>query len=76
MVEQMISKRKKDWVTIHALRGLHDMRMVADNQVSAVLNQPTRLHPLGCVWQFLILTAPMDRDDHKVCLLARHSQFL
>ena len=50
------------------------MRMVAHNQIGALLNQPVGLRPLPRVRQFLILIAPVNRDYDQVRSLSGRTQ--
>src|SRR5260370_2566210 len=76
LVEYVISQRKKDRMTVDACRDLNNMRVVADNQIGPLLNQPVGLRPLPPVRQFLILIAPVNRDHDQVRSLLGSTQFL
>jgi hypothetical protein len=70
----MISKGKKDRVTINAFGKLHYMWMVAHNEIRPFLNQPATLCPLDRLRQSLILGAPMNRHHNEFGVFPRQPQ--
>jgi len=75
LVEYVISEREKDGMPLDALRWLNNVRMVANDQIRSLLNQPMGLCALRCIHEFLILVAPVNRNHNQVRQLTCLPQF-
>jgi hypothetical protein len=72
----MIAEREEHRFAGHAFRGLNDVGMMANDQVGAVFDQPSRgvaLAGVGPVEQF---AAPVDVDDHQFGQRSCEPEFL
>ena len=66
MIENEISEGIKDYFAVKTLRLLNEMRMMAHDDIGAVVNEP-----FGCLALFSVgpveeFTSPVNIDDHEV----------
>lgn len=76
LVEYVIAERVEDRPSRHAFRLLYDVRVMADDEVCAVIDELGRCAALSGVRPVEKLAAPMDEDDDQVREPARETELL
>jgi hypothetical protein len=76
LVKKMVTKGEEDRPTLDAFRSLHNMRMMSDNEVRAMFNQPSCLLLLNIRWPILQLVTPVDGYNNKIRQLSCQTDFL
>ena len=66
LIENEISEGIKNYFAVKTLRLLNQMRMMADDDIGAVVYEPFGCLALFCLGPVQEFTSPVNIDDHEV----------